>query len=97
MVGIPALAFDHLTHISAGPAKVYTMRGRFRQFFMRVDEFDQFEVQPAHLGVSKDRTVNVFVEAVSTALWEELENISRSSSAHTTRPPAAPSCSQFRL
>ncbi|KAF8557587.1 hypothetical protein OG21DRAFT_1505085 [Imleria badia] len=46
-----------------GPAKVYTMRGRFRQFFMRVDQLDQLEVQSAHLGVSKERTLNVFVEA----------------------------------
>ncbi|KAF8134571.1 hypothetical protein EV363DRAFT_1161141 [Boletus edulis] len=46
-----------------GPAKVYTMRGRFRQFFMRVDQFDQLQVQSAHIGVSKQRTLNVFVEA----------------------------------
>ncbi|KAG6375451.1 hypothetical protein JVT61DRAFT_3009 [Boletus reticuloceps] len=45
------------------PAKVYTMRGRFRQFFMRVDQFDQLQVQSAHIGVSKQRTLNVFVEA----------------------------------
>lgn len=50
-----------------GPAKVFTMRGRFRQFFMRVDQFDQLQVQSAHLGVSKERTLSVFVEAVSTA------------------------------
>lgn len=33
---------------------------------MRVDQLDQPEVQSAHLGVSKERTLNVFVEAVST-------------------------------
>ncbi|KIK97365.1 hypothetical protein PAXRUDRAFT_230135 [Paxillus rubicundulus Ve08.2h10] len=46
-----------------GPAKVYTMRGEFRQFFMRVDHHDQVQVQSAHVGVSKQRTLNVFVEA----------------------------------
>ncbi|KAF9237522.1 hypothetical protein BU15DRAFT_48632 [Melanogaster broomeanus] len=46
-----------------GPAKIYTMRGKFRQFFMRVDHHDQVQVQSAHLGVSKQRTLEVFVEA----------------------------------
>lgn len=56
----------------SGPAKVYTMRGRFRQFFMRVDQFDQLQAQSAHIGVSKERTLSVFVEAVS-ALEKTLE------------------------
>ena len=49
------------------------MRGKFRQFFMRVDQFDQLEVQSAHLGVSKERTFRVFVEAVSTIALMGLE------------------------
>ena len=52
---------------------MYTMRGKFRQFFMRVDQFDQLEVQSAHLGVSKERTFRVFVEAVSTIALMGLE------------------------
>ncbi|KAL4080354.1 hypothetical protein V8B97DRAFT_2020960 [Scleroderma yunnanense] len=46
-----------------GPAKVFTMRAKFRQFFMRVDIHDNHHVTPAHLGVSKQRTLDVFVEA----------------------------------
>ncbi|KAG1716641.1 hypothetical protein ID866_519 [Astraeus odoratus] len=46
-----------------GPAKVFTMRAKFRQFFMRVDHYDNHQVTPAHLGVSKQRTLDVFVEA----------------------------------
>ncbi|KAH0827958.1 hypothetical protein J3R83DRAFT_3596 [Lanmaoa asiatica] len=60
-----------------GPAKVYTMRGRFRQFFMRVDQFDQLQVQSAHLSVSKERTLSVFVEAPVPQ-------------GHLPRPPAPP-------
>ncbi|KAH7888603.1 hypothetical protein F5I97DRAFT_2003561 [Phlebopus sp. FC_14] len=60
-----------------GPAKVYTMRGRFRQFFMRVDHHDQMQVQSAHLGVSKQRTLEVFVEAPVPQ-------------GHLPRPPAQP-------
>ncbi|KAG8214023.1 hypothetical protein J3R82DRAFT_10778 [Butyriboletus roseoflavus] len=76
-----------------GPAKVYTMRGRFRQFFMRVDQFDQLQVQSAHLGVSKERTLSVFVESVSTVALMGLENASNVShqpvpQGQLPRPPA---------
>lgn len=54
---------------------MYTMRGRFRQFFMRVDQFDELQVQSAYLGVSKQRTLSVFVEAVSTATLMGLEKL----------------------
>ncbi|KAF8842999.1 hypothetical protein BDN67DRAFT_964880 [Paxillus ammoniavirescens] len=60
-----------------GPAKVYTMRGKFRQFFMRVDHHDQVQVQSAHIGVSKQRTLDVFVEAPPPQ-------------GHLPRPPALP-------
>lgn len=40
---------------------------------MRVDQFDQLQVQPAHLAVSKERTLSVFVEAVSTVALMGLE------------------------
>ncbi|KAF9227261.1 hypothetical protein BS17DRAFT_775202 [Gyrodon lividus] len=64
-----------------GPAKVYTMRGKFRQFFMRVDHHDQVQVQSAHLGVSKQRTLEVFVEAPLPQ-------------GHLPRPPVLPSDTQ---
>jgi len=46
------------------------MRARFRQFFMRVDFHDNHHVTPAHLGVSKQRTLNVYVETVRMYLDE---------------------------
>ncbi|KAI6032947.1 hypothetical protein F5J12DRAFT_797650 [Pisolithus orientalis] len=46
-----------------GPAKVYTKRAKYRQFFMRVDQHDNHHSTPAHLGVSIQRTLDVFVEA----------------------------------
>lgn len=46
-----------------GPAKVYTKRAKYRQFFMRVDQHDNHHTTPACLGVSKRRTLDVFVEA----------------------------------
>jgi len=46
-----------------GPARVYTLRGKYRQFFMRVDADNVLEVEPCNLGVSKERTLEVVVEA----------------------------------
>ncbi|KAG1878103.1 hypothetical protein DFJ58DRAFT_740666 [Suillus subalutaceus] len=46
-----------------GPARVYTLRGKYRQFFMRVDADNVLEVKPCNLGVSKERTLEVVVEA----------------------------------
>lgn len=46
-----------------GPARVYTLRGKYRQFFMRVDADDVLEAESCNLGVSKERTLEVVVEA----------------------------------
>ncbi|KAG2146475.1 uncharacterized protein EDB93DRAFT_1149271 [Suillus bovinus] len=46
-----------------GPARVYTLRGKYRQFFMRVDADNVLEVESCNLGVSKERTLEVVVEA----------------------------------
>ncbi len=48
----------------AGPAKVYTMRGRYRQFFLRVSEDNKDETMPANLSITPDRTIEVVVEVV---------------------------------
>lgn len=62
---------------------MYTMRGRFRQFFMRIDQFDQLQVQSAYLGISKERTLSVFVEAVSTvARWVRRNSWDTSNVSH---------------
>ncbi|KAG2150461.1 hypothetical protein DEU56DRAFT_780115 [Suillus clintonianus] len=46
-----------------GPARVYTLRGKYRQFFMRVDADNMLEAESCNLGVSKERTLEVVVEA----------------------------------
>ncbi|KAG1777626.1 hypothetical protein EV702DRAFT_1099484 [Suillus placidus] len=46
-----------------GPARVYTLRGKYRQFFMRVDADNVLEAESCNLGVSKERTLEVVVEA----------------------------------
>lgn len=46
-----------------GPARVYTLRGKYRQFFMRVDADNVLEVESCNLGVSEERTLEVVVEA----------------------------------
>ncbi|KAF9066169.1 hypothetical protein BDP27DRAFT_1449886 [Rhodocollybia butyracea] len=49
-----------------GPARVYTMRGRYRQFFLRVTDDNQSESTPANVSVSAERVLEVVVEASST-------------------------------
>lgn len=45
-----------------GPAKVYTLRGKYRQFFLRVstDNVDNFT--SANVGISADRILDIVVE-----------------------------------
>ncbi|OJA17834.1 hypothetical protein AZE42_03326 [Rhizopogon vesiculosus] len=49
-----------------GPARVYTLRGKYRQFFMRVGADNILEAEPCNLGVSKECTLEVVVEAPPT-------------------------------
>ncbi|KAH7925943.1 hypothetical protein BV22DRAFT_1064026 [Leucogyrophana mollusca] len=46
-----------------GPAKVYTLRGKYRQFFMRVSADNVLEVESANLRVTTERTLEIVVEA----------------------------------
>ncbi|KAI5123957.1 hypothetical protein M0805_006369 [Coniferiporia weirii] len=48
-----------------GPAKVYTFRGRYRQYFLRVSAENADNYVPANLSVTSDRFLRVFVEPVS--------------------------------
>lgn len=50
--------------LQAGPAKVYAMRGRYRQFFLKVTEDNKDETAPANLSISSDRTIEIVVEVV---------------------------------
>ncbi|KAK7053356.1 hypothetical protein VNI00_003982 [Paramarasmius palmivorus] len=45
-----------------GQAKVFTMRGRYRQFFLRVKQDNSWEVSTANLSVKADRTIDIYVE-----------------------------------
>ncbi|KAI0318458.1 hypothetical protein OF83DRAFT_1022899, partial [Amylostereum chailletii] len=48
-----------------GPAKVYAMRGRYRQNFLRIAPDGTETSQSANLKVQRDRTLSIFVEGVS--------------------------------
>lgn len=45
-----------------GPARVFSLRGKYRQFFLRVSPDNQDLMASANLAVEKDRSLEVFVE-----------------------------------
>ncbi|GLB37520.1 hypothetical protein LshimejAT787_0405710 [Lyophyllum shimeji] len=47
-----------------GPARVYTMRGKYRQFFLRVTAENVDEFISTHLAIKPDRMLDVVVEAL---------------------------------
>ncbi|KAF9793053.1 hypothetical protein BJ322DRAFT_996725 [Thelephora terrestris] len=47
-----------------GPAKVYTLRGKYRQYFLRVNACGEAEFGPANLRVDKHRTLQAVIEAI---------------------------------
>ncbi len=47
-----------------GPAKVFTMRGKYRQTFLRVSADGEEMTQSANLKVETNRTLPVVVEGV---------------------------------
>ena len=47
-----------------GPAKVYTLRGKYRQYFLRVNANGEAEYGPANLRVDKDRTLQAVIETI---------------------------------
>lgn len=49
---------------SVGPARAYTLRGKYRQFFLRVTENNVDEITLSNLKVSPDKTLDVVVETV---------------------------------
>ncbi|PPQ79956.1 hypothetical protein CVT25_003028 [Psilocybe cyanescens] len=48
-----------------GPAKVYTPRGKYRHFILRVSKNNDDEFMSANVAVSPDRTVDLVVELLS--------------------------------
>ncbi|KAF8070543.1 hypothetical protein FPV67DRAFT_1026055 [Lyophyllum atratum] len=51
-----------------GPAKVYTLRGKYRQFFLRVTAENADEFISTHLAIKPDRMLDVVVEEVRSFL-----------------------------
>lgn len=47
-----------------GPAKVYTLRGKYRQFFLRVGDDGENDVMQSNVRVAPERTIDIVVEAV---------------------------------
>ncbi|KAK0241723.1 hypothetical protein EDD85DRAFT_1020467 [Armillaria nabsnona] len=45
-----------------GPAKVYTLRGRYRQFFLRVSADNVDEAMSSNLSITSQRTIDIVVE-----------------------------------
>ncbi|KAI4521510.1 hypothetical protein K525DRAFT_201057 [Schizophyllum commune Loenen D] len=52
----------------SSPAKVFTMRGRYRQIFLRVSDDNVDTSTSMNVAVSLERTIEVYVEPVRTPL-----------------------------
>ncbi|KAI0644405.1 hypothetical protein C8Q79DRAFT_912641 [Trametes meyenii] len=50
-----------------GSAKVYTQRGKYKQYFLRIPANGEPVCQPANLRVAPDRTIEIVIEDVSHA------------------------------
>lgn len=48
----------------AGPARIYTLRGKYRQFILRVSADNVDEHFSCNVAVQGDRTVDLVVETV---------------------------------
>ncbi|KAF8718986.1 hypothetical protein AX14_005158 [Amanita brunnescens Koide BX004] len=46
-----------------GPARVYTLRGKYRQIFLRVSAENVDNIMSSNIGISADRTLDVVVES----------------------------------
>lgn len=54
----------YINLFKSGPAKVYTLRGKYRQFFLRVTAENVDEFISTNLIVKTDKVMDVVVEAV---------------------------------
>ncbi|KAF8893958.1 hypothetical protein BD779DRAFT_1504467 [Infundibulicybe gibba] len=67
-----------------GPARVYTLRGKYRQFFLRVSADNQDECISANIIISSERTLDVVIEDCLT------EPLPASPSGALPSPPRIP-------
>ena len=59
-------------YVVIGPARVYTLRRQYRQFILRVSADNVDVITSANLQVSKDRTLDMFVEPVCSFLLSKM-------------------------
>ncbi|KAL6307871.1 hypothetical protein BKA93DRAFT_726606 [Sparassis latifolia] len=52
-----------------GSAKVFTMRGKYRHYFLRLTSEGEMECSPVNLTVTMDRTIEIFIEDVRMAVY----------------------------
>ena len=64
VTSLPLAARLQVLILLEGPAKVYTLRGKYRQYFLRVNGYGEAEYGSANLRVDKDRTLQVVIEAI---------------------------------
>ncbi|KAF9012420.1 hypothetical protein BDQ17DRAFT_1343859 [Cyathus striatus] len=72
-----------------GPAKVFTMRGKYRQFFLRISADNRDEFDSANLNITPERTLEIVVEWLAprgTRTHGSQEDKFRSRSRFPTRP-----------
>jgi len=55
---------DGLPYFHSGPARVHTLRGKYRQFVLRVTADNKDEIVSANVQISADRTLDLTVEMV---------------------------------
>ncbi|KAH9894803.1 hypothetical protein C8Q73DRAFT_644792 [Cubamyces lactineus] len=69
-----------------GAAKVYTLRGKYKQYFLRITADGEPICQPANLKVTPERTVEIYIEEVSTSPLRRQEfRLTRASELATWR------------
>ncbi|KAI0743362.1 hypothetical protein C8Q80DRAFT_1106499 [Daedaleopsis nitida] len=56
-----------------GSAKVYTLRGKYKQYFLRISADGEQVCQSANLKVAPDRTLEICVEDVRVSHQRRLE------------------------
>lgn len=64
VTGLVFTAHSQVLIFLEGPAKVYTLRGKYRQYFLRVNAYGGAEYGSANLRVDKDRTLQAVIEAI---------------------------------
>jgi hypothetical protein len=77
------LRFIKMTKTITGPAKAFTRRGKYRQYFLRVTSGGTDEFSSANLRVEKDRTVEVFIEVAVSLLLEIFRCSTENLCSHT--------------